>query len=95
MLLENLPSSYKYFIVAMESHPIHELTLDYVTSRLSHELLRRKENESCNDTTALMAKQSCGGTSWSSIDKVSFYCDNKGHIVKYCFMQVMRMMTMQ
>ena len=44
MLLESLPPSYEYLIVAMESSPIQELTLDYVTSRLLHELSRRKEN---------------------------------------------------
>ena len=31
-LLENLPSSYEYLIVAMESCPIQELRLDYVIS---------------------------------------------------------------
>jgi hypothetical protein len=84
-LLESLSPSYEYLIVAMESRPISELTLDYVTSRLLHELSRRKENESRGDSTALMAKQSTNGSSGSSSDKVCFYCGRKGHIARYCF----------
>jgi transposase InsO family protein len=84
-LLESLPSSYEYLIVAMESRPITELTLDYVTSRLLHELSRRKENESREDGAALVAKQSKNGGGGSSSDKVCFYCGKKGHIAKFCF----------
>ncbi len=84
-LLESLPPSYEYLIVAMESRPISELTLDYVTSRLLHELSRRKENESRGDSAALIAKQSKNGGGGSSSDKVCFYCGKKGHIAKYCF----------
>ena len=51
-LLESLLPSYEYLIVAMESRPINELTLDYVTSRLLHELSRRKENETRSDSAA-------------------------------------------
>ena len=84
-LLESLPPSYEYLIVAMESRPISELTLDYVTSRLLHELSRRKENESRGDSAALMAKQSKNGGGGSSSDKACFYCDKKGHIAKFCY----------
>ena len=73
-LLESLPPLYEYLIVAMESRPICELRLDYVTSRLLHEFSRRKENESCGDSAALMAKQSKNGGGTSSSDKVCFYC---------------------
>ena len=84
-LLEIFPSSYEYPTIAMESRPIHKLTLDYVTSRLLHELSRRKKNESRGETSALLAKQSRGGASGSSMDKVCFYCGKKGHIAKYRF----------
>jgi hypothetical protein len=84
-LLESLPPSYEYLIVAMESRPISELTLDYVTSRLLHELSRRKENESRGDSAALMAKQSKNGGGGSSSDKACFYCGKKGHIAKFCY----------
>ena len=84
-LLESLPSSYEYLMIAMERSPIQELTLDYLTSRLLYELSRRKENESRGETSALLAKQSRGGASRSSTEKVCFYCGKKGHIAKYCF----------
>ena len=37
-LLESLLPLYEHLIVAIESRPIQELMLDYVTSRLLHEL---------------------------------------------------------
>ena len=82
MLLESLPPSYEYLIVAMEIRPIQELTLDYVTSRLLHELSRRKENESRGDNAAFYVKQSKGGSSKSVSKRVCFYCGQKGHIAK-------------
>ena len=77
-LLESLSSSYEYFIVAMESRPIQQLTLDYVTSRLLHELSRRKENESRGETSTLLVKQSPGAASRRSTEKVCFYCAKEG-----------------
>ena len=76
---------YEYLIVAMESRPIQELTLDFVTSRLLHELSQRKDNETRGDSATLLAKQSKSRASGSSTDKVCFYCGKKGHIAKYCF----------
>ena len=84
-LLESLPPSYESLIVAMETRPIQELTLDYVTSRLLHELSRRKENESRGDNVVFYVKQSKGGSSGSTSERVCFYCGKKGHIAKYCF----------
>ena len=52
-----LRPSCKYLILAIESWPIQELTLDYVTSKLSHEVSRQKENESRDDGAAFYAKQ--------------------------------------
>ena len=85
MLLESLPPSYEYLIVAMESSPIQELTLDYVTSRLLHELSRRKENESRGDGAAFYAKQAKGASNGSNNKRACYYCGKKDHIAKYCF----------
>jgi hypothetical protein len=41
-ILESLPSSFENLIVAMETKDIKELTLIYVTSRLMHEVTRKK-----------------------------------------------------
>ena len=79
-LLESLPSLYEYLIVAMESRPIQQLTLDYMTSQLLHELLRHKENESYDDTTTLLSKQSRSCTNRSSTNNMCFYCNKKGYM---------------
>ena len=77
-LLESLLASYEYLIIAMESRPIQEVTLNFVTSRLLHELSRRKENETRGDSAGLLAKQLKSGATRSSTDKVCFYCGKKG-----------------
>ena len=84
-LLESLPLSYEYLIVAMESRPICKLILDYVTLRLLHELSQRKKNESHGDSAALTAKKLKNGGGASSNDKVCFYCGKKSNIAKHCF----------
>lgn len=80
MLLESLSPSHKNHIVAMETRPIHELTLDYVKSRLHHEFSERKDNESCRDNTPLLVKQSKGPRGGSSSEHIYYYCGKKGHI---------------
>ena len=45
ILLENLPPSYKLLIIALETRPMKELTLEFVIARLMHEVIKRKENE--------------------------------------------------
>lgn len=44
-LLESLPASYEYLIIALDTMPMKELTMDFVTTRLMHEISMRKENE--------------------------------------------------
>ena len=44
-LLESLPTSYEYLITALETRPMKELTLEFVTARLMHEVSKRKEKE--------------------------------------------------
>jgi hypothetical protein len=45
-LLENLPVSYEYMITAMKTMLMKDLTMNYVTACLTHEMLKRKEKES-------------------------------------------------
>ena len=42
-LLENLPPSYKYLITALDTVSMTESIMEYVTTRLLHEMLKRKE----------------------------------------------------
>ena len=44
-LLESLPASYEYLITTLKTMSIKNLSMDYVTMRLVHELLKHKENE--------------------------------------------------
>ncbi len=40
-LLENLPLSYEYLTTAIDTMPMKELTMDYMTTRLMHEMSKR------------------------------------------------------
>ena len=69
----------------MESRLIQELTIDYVTSRLLHELSRPKENQSCSDGAVFYAKLAKEASSGSNNERACYYCGKKGQIAKYCF----------
>ena len=42
-LVKNMPVSFEYLITAMKIMLMKELTMDYVTTRLIHEMLKLKE----------------------------------------------------
>ena len=67
-LLESLPSSFENLIMAMETKDIKELTLTYVTSRLIHEVTRKKENQNVaiDNTTLIAHHHKSGGGGESS-----------------------------
>lgn len=44
-LLESLPASYEYLITVLEMIPMKEFTMEYVTTRLMHEVSKWKERE--------------------------------------------------
>jgi len=77
IFLGSLLSSYKYFIVLFEWRALSELILDFVTMRLLHELLRRKENELYEDGATLVTKQWRYVSSRSFSKKVYFNCGKK------------------
>src|SRR5579875_1494527 len=90
-LLESLPSSYENLIVAMETKDIKDLTLEYVTSRLMHEVARKKEHQTvAMDNAALVTQQHKSGNGGDSSYRrgeplVCFNCGKPGHIAKNCF----------
>ncbi len=59
-LLESLPPSYKYLITALETLPMQDLTMEYVTARLMHEVSKRKEKEPQGDDATLVSMQGRG-----------------------------------
>ena len=54
-LLENLPASYEYLITALETMPMKELTMEYVTARLKHEVSKHKEKELQDEGAAMVS----------------------------------------
>ena len=44
-MLESLPVLFKYLITVIGTMPMNELMMVYVTTRLVHEMLKRKEKE--------------------------------------------------
>jgi hypothetical protein len=86
-LLYSLPETFESLIVALEARA-DDLTLEFITARLMHEELRRKEGglPSGGSTKALLA----GHTGQShkkngnSKQRTCFYCEKPGHFKKDC-----------
>ena len=62
-LLDSLPSSFDYLIMALETRPFKELTMEFVTIRLVHEVSKRKEKEPRGNDLAMVSRQGKGSTS--------------------------------
>jgi len=85
-LLENLPPSYEYLIIALETLPMQDLTMEFVTARLMHEVSKRRKRESQGDDAAMVSMQRKGGTTSTRKDtKTCYYCGKPGHIARFCF----------
>ena len=85
-LLENLPTSYVYLITTMETMFMKELTIDYVTTHLLYEMLKRKKKEPQDDDTAMMLWQSKANNSFPHQGgKLYSYCGKSSHIVQFCY----------
>lgn len=85
-LLDNLPSSYEYLITAMKTMSIKDLMMDYVTTRLIHEMSKRKKNDLRFEYLAMMSRQTKAGNSFRRQGAKSyFYCDKPNHIACFCY----------
>lgn len=84
-LLESLPPSFEFLITALETRPMKELTLEFVTARLMHEVTKRKENEPQGEGSALVPRFGKGGNTKAWKDtRTCFKCGKQGHIAKFC-----------
>jgi hypothetical protein len=55
-LLDSLPPSFEHLITALETRPMKELTLDFITARLMYEVSKRKEKKPQGDDAAMLSR---------------------------------------
>ena len=55
-LFESTLTSFEYLITAMETMPMKELMMDYVTARLMHKISKGKEEEPQGEDAAMMLR---------------------------------------
>lgn len=85
-LLISLSASYKYLITTLETMLIKELTMDYVTTRLIHEVLKSKKIEIQGEDATMMLQQSNGNNSFPHQGAMTcFYCNKPSHIAWFCY----------
>jgi hypothetical protein len=65
---------------------MQDLTMEYVTARLMHEVSKRKEKEPQGDDAAMVSMQGFRGTTSTRKEtKTCYYCGKPGHIARFCF----------
>ena len=85
-LLDSLPSSYNHLITTLETRDMKELTLEFVTARLMHEVSKRKDNEPHDEDAALVTHQGKVGNSNPGREaRVCFKCGKVGHLARNCW----------
>ncbi len=77
VLLMSLPSSFDNLVTSLKSMSTKDVDLQFIVTRLLHEVSKRKECES-SETTALVNK------THKSNEKLHFYCKKPGHFVRNC-----------
>jgi hypothetical protein len=77
VLLMNLPPSFDNLITSLESMSTKDVDLQFIVTRLLHEVFKIKECENF-ETTALVNK------THKSNEKLCFYCKKPEHFVKNC-----------
>ena len=56
-LLKNFPASYKYLMTFLESMSMMELMMEYVTTCLMYDTLKRKKKKSQGEDAAMVSRQ--------------------------------------
>ena len=60
-LFTSFPALYEYLIIALETMPMKELMMEYVTARLMHEISKSNEKEPQDEGMAMVLRQSKAG----------------------------------
>ena len=85
-LLDSLPTSYEHLITALETRPMKELILEFVTARLMHEVNKRKEKEPQGDEATMVTCQTKrGSTNKKHEPRMCFKYGKQGHIIGNCW----------
>jgi hypothetical protein len=85
-LLDSLPPSFEHLITALETRPMKELTLDFITARLMHEVSKRKEKEPQGDDAAMLSRQprAFDNNERRANAPRCYNCGKLGHIARNC-----------
>src|SRR5450631_1333284 len=88
-LLDSLPPSFDHLITALETRPFSELTLDFITTRLMHEVSKRKEKEPQGDDAAMLSRQprAFDNNERHGNAPRCYNCGKLGHIARNCRMK--------
>ena len=57
-LLESLLASYEYLVTALETMPMKELMMEYMTAQLMHEMSKHNEKEPQDEDVSMVSRQS-------------------------------------
>ena len=74
------------FIILIESLPMKELMIDYLTVHLMYDMLKRKEKNLQDEDAVMVLLQDKNDNLFSREGaKLCFYCGKPGHIARFCY----------
>lgn len=83
-MLASLPKSYEGLLVALESRPDKDLTVDFVKGRLLDEGRRRRQEEARDEKALVSSAVSDKKSEKKKKEKVCYYCKKEGHFKRDC-----------
>ena len=88
-LLDSLPPSFDHLITALKTRLMSELTLDFITTRLMHEVSKRKEKELQRDDVTMLSRQARTFDNNKRRGNVPrcYNCGKLDHIARICRMK--------